>query len=121
MTDSELDARLRTLRPPEREPDYWDWFPRRVMAEVRAAGRTRPKRRGAMRFLPRLAWAGGLAFVATLVVLCVRSPQHCPIRTAAASLKSFARFPSDLAQLPQNARALMRVDRGLGSLIEEQP
>lgn len=121
MTDPELDAQLRALRPPEREPDYWDWFPRRVMAEVRAAGALRPARRRRMRFLPRLVWAGGLSVGATLVLLCLQSPQHCPIRTAMASLESFARFPSDLAQLPESARALMRVDRGLGSLIEDQP
>ncbi|MCX8091381.1 MAG: hypothetical protein N3I86_10730 [Verrucomicrobiae bacterium] len=121
MTDRELDAQLRALRPPERDPDYWEWFPRRVLAEVRAGARPRPRRRGLMRVVPRLAWASGLSLVAAVAVLCVESPRQCPVRVAVASLKSFARLPSDLAQLPESMRALMRVDRGLGSLIEEQP
>jgi hypothetical protein len=115
MTDPELDAQLRAVCAPEPDPDYWDWFPRRVLVEVRAATPPRAARRGLGRLAVRLAWACGL------LVLCMESPQHCPVRNAVASLKSFARFPSDLAQLPRSVRAIMRVDRGLGSLVEDQP
>jgi hypothetical protein len=121
MTDSELDAQLRAMRVPERDADYWDWFPRRVVAEVRAGAPPRPERPAAIRLLSRVAWAGGFAVFAALAAFCVQSPQHCPLRVVVASVESVVRFPADLAQLPQHVSAVMRVDRGLGALVEEQP
>ena len=38
MKNFDLDSELKSARVPERGGDFWDAFPRRVLAELRAAG-----------------------------------------------------------------------------------
>lgn len=117
MNDSELDSKLRMLRTPERDEAYWENLPHRVLVKAR----TRPVAEAPAIWFPRLAWAGAVALAILLVGVgwCIGSgiPRKT-IRYAALSIRSFQR---ELAQVPQRARTLMRVDRGLHGLIEEQP
>ena len=117
MNDSELDSKLRMLRVPERDEEYWEALPCRVVTKAVR----RPVAAPARILFPRLAWAGAVALAILLVAFgwCIGSgiPRKT-IRYAALSVRSFQR---ELAQVPQRARTLMRVDRGLQGLIEEQP
>jgi hypothetical protein len=117
MNDSELDSKLSTLRVPERDEQYWEMLPRRVV--MRARNRPRASAPGIL--FPRLVWAGAVALVILLVgfgwCMSAGMPRKT-LRYAAHGVRSFQR---ELAQVPERARALMRVDRGLHRLIEEQP
>jgi hypothetical protein len=117
MNDSELNSKLRMLRVPERDELYWEMLPRRVVARAR----NRPVVEAPRILFPRLARAGAVALMILLVGFgwCLASGMpRKTIHSAAHSVRSFQR---ELAQVPQRARALMRVDRGLHGLIEEQP
>jgi hypothetical protein len=117
MNESDLDSKLKTLHVPERDADYWEMFPRNVMRRARAVQvpRSRPN------WFPRLAWGGSIAFASLMIGLCVSHSPACPLEIASYAVKSAKSFHTEMAQLPKQARALMRIDHGLKKLIEEQP
>jgi hypothetical protein len=117
MNDFDLDSKLKTLRVPGRDPVYWEMFPRRVLIHARAT----PPQRSRSGWLPRLAWGGSVAFACLMMGLCLSPHCNCPLKAVSYAMQSAKSFHSELAQLPQQARALMRIDHGLHSLIEEQP
>ena len=117
MNDFDLNSKLKALQLPERDADYWEMFPRRVLANARAT----PGQRVQLVWWPRLAWGGGIAFACLVIGLCLRPGGSCPLNAVSHAMQTTRSFHRELAQLPRQARALMRIDHGLRSLIEEQP
>lgn len=65
MTDFELENKLKSARVPEPAPEYWEHFPRRVLAGLRA-----PKAATSVwkpRWGLRLAWGFGIAFTCLVI------------------------------------------------------
>ena len=117
MNDFDLDSKLKALPLPERGADYWEMFPRRVLAGARAT----PGERFQPAWWPRLALGGGMALASLVIGLCLSPGGSCPLKVVFHATQNARSFHRELAQLPQRARALMRIDHGLRSLIEEQP
>ena len=117
MKESELDSKLRALQVPERDPDYWEMFPRNVTRQAREM----PVQEVRTSWLPRLAWGGGIAFACLMIGLCLSHSPACPLEIASYAVHSAKSFHAEMAQLPKQARDLMRIDHGLHKLIEEQP
>jgi hypothetical protein len=117
MNDLDLDAKLKALQVPERDADYWELFPRRVVATARAT----PGQRFQPVCWPRLALGGGFAFACLVIALCLSPGGECPLKAVFHATQSARSLHRELAQLPMRARALMRIDHGMRSLIEEQP
>ena len=117
MKDSDLDSELKALPLPERDAEYWESFPQRVLAKAYAT----PVRKARPVWLPRLALGGGIAFACLMIGLCLSPGGICPLQAVSHATQRARSFHKELAQLPDRARVLMRIDHGLRSLIEEQP
>lgn len=116
MNRFDLDEKLKALRVPERSPGYWEMFPRRVLAQAQASS----TRNASPLWWPRLVWGGGLALAILAVGFCSCPGLACPMKTVAYAVHSAQIFRAEVVQLPQSARALMRVDHGLHGLIAEE-
>lgn len=53
MKDFDLESKVKAVRVPERDEDYWEAFPRRMLTELRSVPVERPVRRA---FIPGLLW-----------------------------------------------------------------
>lgn len=109
MNDFELKSALKSVRVPEQPPGYWDDFPSRVRLQLRPVFAVQPERKT---FLPRLAVAGGIAFVCVVMSLSAW--------TVDLVLKNQMAMRNDLVQSTGNLRALMAGDHGLHYLIVEK-
>lgn len=116
MNRFDLDERLKALRVPERDPGYWEMFPRRVLARAQAT----PARNVSPLWWPRLVWGGGLALAILAVGFCSCPGLACPMKTVAYAVQSARTFRAEVIQLPQSARALMRIDHGMHELLPEE-
>jgi hypothetical protein len=117
MNDFDLDSQLRALPVPERDAEYWEAFPQRVLVKAYAM----PMQKAQHVWLPRLALAGGIAFACLMIGLCLSPGGSCPLKAVSRATQHVRSFRKELAQLSNGARALMRVDHGLKYLVEEQP
>lgn len=118
MKDADLNAKLKVVRVPERDPDYWEMFPRRVMARSRATTGERVQQS----WLPRLAWGSALATICLLAgCWVVPVTNHPPKTVCFALVENMRSFHTELTQIPGRVRNVMQIEHGLHSLIEEQP
>lgn len=65
MNNTDLERLLKSAQVPERDAEYWEDFPRRVLSTARQ--RQAPAERPQSSFLPRLCWGLGLACVCVLL------------------------------------------------------
>jgi hypothetical protein len=115
MKNFDLDSELKSARVPERNGVFWDAFPRRVLAELRAAPAAPPAR---ARTMSRLAWSLGAALACLAAGFCLgqsRMPRTvcCALRENGKELRRTVR------QFPVHVRILMQDEHGLHKLIED--
>jgi hypothetical protein len=114
MNDFELETRLKAVPLPERPADYWEHFPAQVRTNLRRAV-LKPVAENL--WLPRLAWAGGLA---TLLILTFVFAQIKPVQTVSVALfKNEKHFRTEFVQFENQLHVLMRDEHGLHYLIAE--
>jgi hypothetical protein len=116
MKEFDLDSEIKSLRVPERGRDFWDNFPGRVMAELRAAPEVRHVPTASM---PRLAWGLGLALGCLAASLCL-GPGPMPKTISHAWLKDRMAFSQSAARIQNKLCTLIRDEHGLHRLIEDQ-
>ena len=115
MNDFELESKLRAVPLPQRPDDYWEHFPAQVRANLHRAA-MKPVAENL--WLPRLAWAGGLAVILAAGVWCV---QCKPLQTVSTALyKNERHFRTEFAQFESRLRVLMRDEHGMHYLIAEK-
>jgi hypothetical protein len=118
MNDAELKALLQKARTPERPQEFWDLFPRRVIAALdrRAMARQREIRRG-----PRLAWA--LATAACLMLAGFLGYRHWQAEQdpGLKMLQNARVIRETLALFPNQVRAIVQDEHGLQVLLSEKP
>lgn len=117
MKKFDLDSELKAVRVPQRGPEFWDAFPQRVMAELRAAPATSPARAPSM---PRLAWGFGAALACLVAGLCL-GKAHTPKMLCYAVIKNEKELRQTVRQFPSHIRAVMLDEHGLRKLVEDQP
>ncbi len=117
MKNFDLDSELKSARVPERGGDFWDAFPRRVLAELRAAPAAPPAR---VRTLPRLAWSLGAALACLAAVFCL-GRSRMPGTVCCVLLENEKELRQTVRQFPARARVLMQDEHGLHKLIEDLP
>ena len=114
MNNSELKAKLHSVRVPERSGEYWEDFPAQVRRNLSGVA---PQPVAENLWRPRLAWAGGLAFALALIFLSV---QFHPLQTASAALtKQERHFRTQVAQLETGLQKLMCNTHGMGHLLAD--
>ena len=114
MNNSDLDAKLKIIRVPERTEEYWNNFPSQVRVSLH---RTAPA------FVPQnprrsgFLWAGGWAVAMALVFVCL---QFHPLKTASNAItKNERHIRTQLAQLDAGLHVLMFNPHGMGYLLAE--
>ena len=115
MNDFELDAKLKSVRPPERTEEYWNDFPSRVRWQLH---RTPPPPEVRESRLPRFAWSLGASFACLLVGLLVLGQ---PLKAASSAIFQKEKFVrQQLAALPGQLQVLMADEHGLHYLVAEK-
>jgi hypothetical protein len=117
MKKFDLDSELKVVRVPEREQEFWDAFPRRVMAELRGASATQPVRTP---WLPRLAWSFVPALACVAACFCLWETR-LPKMLRYTVIQDERELRQTVRQFPVQIRAFMQDEHGLGKLIEDQP
>jgi hypothetical protein len=114
MNNSELEAKLKSVRVPERTEEYWNDFPSQVRVQLH---RSRPEFSPRPAWRPRFAWAGGVALAVALAFVCI---QFHPFQTASSVLTKHERhLRMQLAQLDAGLHVLMFNPHGMSYLLAE--
>jgi hypothetical protein len=118
MNDAELKALLKKARTPDRPEEFWDLFPRRVIA---AFNRRSSARQTEMRRAPRLAWA--LAMVTCLVVAGFLGYRHWHAEQdpGLKMLQNAKLIRETLALFPNQVRAIVQDEHGLQVVLSDKP
>jgi hypothetical protein len=115
MNDFELDAKLKSVRPPERTEDYWNDFPSRVRWQVQ---RTNSPPETCESWLPRFACRFGAGLACLLVGLVILNQ---PLKAASCAFFQKEHFiRHQLAALPGHLHVLMADEHGLHYLVAEK-
>jgi hypothetical protein len=117
MKKIDLDSELNRLRVPEKGRDFWDAFPQRVMAEARSAA---PDPVVAAAPVNHLAWSVGLALACLSVCFCLWETR-LPKTLCYALIQNEREMRQAVRQFPNQIRAFMQDEHGLGKLVEDQP
>ena len=117
MKDFDLESKIKAVHVPERDEDYWQAFPRRVLTELRAIPAERPARRA---FMPGLLWGGRVALACQMLGFCLWQGRM-PRALSHALLKDEQELRQSVARFHHNLGTLMQDEHGLHKLIEDQP
>ena len=117
MKDFDLESKIKAVRVPERNEDYWEAFPRQVLAELRTVPSERPTRR---EFMPGLWWGGRMALACLMMGFCLWE-SGTPRALSRALRKDEQELRQSVARLHNNLGTLMQDEHGLHKLIEDQP
>jgi len=118
MNDSELNRTLKSAEPPPRTDEYWADFPGQV---ARQLTRPLPPERRATNWLPRLAWAGGLAAVCGLIGFVLGHQWGQP-ETASNNgqvLQNEKVIREVMAMFPNRVRAIVKDEAGMQLVLSE--
>ena len=118
MNDSDLEKRLKAARVPARDEDYWESFPRLVLAQLRAGSAKGPV---APRWLPRLAWGNGIAFACLMIGFAIG---HWHGRVAKddpyALLQNGKLLREVFTLFPNRVRAIVQDEHGVQLVLADQ-
>ena len=119
MNKSQLDSILKKARLPEVSEESSESFPRRIVARLKHHEVQSPHARN---FLPRLAWAFGLA-ACVLVAFAIGhwSGQMETNNIAASdSLANLKLIRETMAMFPNRVRAIVQDERGVNLVLSDQ-
>lgn len=118
MNDMDLEKKLKDACVPERGEDYWESFPRVVLARLRAAPAERPEIEP--RRVSKLAWSG-VAFACLVIGFAIG---HWPGRTERndpyALLQNQKVLREVLTLFPNRVRAIVQDERGAQLVLSDQ-
>jgi len=119
MNDFDLDQKLKAARVPERDEDYWESFPRLILAGLRRAP-VRPQAEA--HWLPRLAWSGGLAIVC-LVIGFALGHRHGRMEKSDpyALLQNGKMLQEVITMFPHRVRAIVQDQQGVQLVLSDRP
>ncbi len=132
MNDFELESKLKAIRVPQKEDEYWEDFPRRVRSQL---GRPAPVERAKSHFLPQWAWNSGLALGCVTLILLLLPAFHAALLDEQALQRDAARLSAidwpkdyrdeqawqrDAARLPRQLRAFVADEHGMQYLVAER-
>jgi hypothetical protein len=117
MKDFDLESRIKALRAPERDADYWEAFPQRVMRELRASPVEQTPSQAA---LPGFLWFGRLALACLALSFCLWQ-SRAPKVLSHALLRDKQELRLSMARIENNLGRFMQDEHGLHRLVEDQP
>jgi hypothetical protein len=118
MKDSELNRLLKQAKVPERPPEFWAQFPRRVTARLHwkpAATSTE-----SVRWFPRLAWALGLAACVLAAFFIGHWRGHNDAIAQNDLLQNEKVIKEMLATFPNRVRGVVQDEHGLNVVLSDK-
>jgi hypothetical protein len=115
MKDFDLESKVKAVRVPERDKDYWEAFPQQVLTELRRAPVEQPAQRA---FMPGLLWAGRVALACLMLGFCLWQ-SRMPGTLSHALRKDEQELRQSVARFHNNLGRLMQDEHGLHKLIED--
>lgn len=115
MKRSDLEARLRSIRVPERPAEYWEDFPARIRVQLPRNASLPPVRESTP---AGLFWKWGLGFAA-VILAGVALNQPLKAASQAVSQKEHS-IRQQLATLPAHLQILMTDQHGLAYLVTDK-
>jgi hypothetical protein len=118
MNNAELDRLLKSARVPERDEDYWNDFPRRVLAEARRSPPQQETR--APRWGLRFAWGLGLATACVVLGFVLGQRQGGETAMAENGLLQNRKVIEEIiAMFPNRVRAVVNDEAGMRILLAD--
>jgi len=122
MNPSELERQLRQARVPERSEEYWENFPEKVLAELRAEARSsEPEPLPRARRFIHLAWGLGAAFACLLISFAADYWYDRRSSDDSALLQSRKLVSEMLTLFPNQLRAIIQDEHGVRLDLAEKP
>jgi hypothetical protein len=115
MNDFDLKSKIKAVRAPERGAEYWEAFPDRVLAELRAAPVHAPAPQSD---LSGLWWIGRLALACLALTFCLWQ-SGMPRALSHALRQDEMAFRQSVTRVHDNLDRLMQDEHGLHRLIED--
>lgn len=120
MNDFELEKKLKAAQVPARDENYWESFPRVVLAGLRATPAKRPMPERP--WLPRLAWSGGIAVVCLIIGFAIGLRHGRTVQTDSyAFLQNPRMLQEVMAMFPNRIRAIVQDQQGVQLVLSDQP
>ena len=122
MKESDLESKIRSVRVPERDGEFWQTLPSRVMARAQSA----PALRRGADVSPSLHHSlfsvlnSKFALAAVVLGLCLWQ-SRMPQAVSHLLLQDERQMRQALDQWPQGLHLLMRDEHGLHNLIQDPP
>jgi len=117
MKDFNLESEIKALHVPKHRDEYWEAFPDRVLAELRAEP-VAPVRTHSI--MPELMWVARVAFACLMLGFCLWQ-SRAPRALSHVLLKDERAFRQSVARFDHNLSRFMQDEHGLHRLIEDQP
>lgn len=117
MKNFDLDSEVKALRAPERDEEFWDTFPQRVLTELRST----PPPASIPRAAPsRLVWTTVWSLAGLAFCLCL-GLTHTPRAVCFALIQDERNLRRSIQVFPDHVRTLMQDEHGLHQLVADQP
>jgi len=132
MNDFELESKLKAIKVPAREEEYWGDFPRRVRSQLGPPVFVEPPR---ARLMPQWAWNSGLALTCVCLSLLLWPVFHAALLDEQTLQRDAARLSAidwpkdyqdeqawqrDAAKLPKQLHLLLADEHGMQDLVAER-
>jgi hypothetical protein len=122
MKDFDLESKIKSVRVPERDGEFWQTLPRRVLAKAQAAPEARPPAFPSPPSHYSLFTILNSKFVLAVLLLGLCLWQsRMPQAISRVLLKDGREMRQALAQFPSRLDTLMRDEHGLHNLILDPP
>jgi hypothetical protein len=117
MNDSELNQLLKKARVPERTPEFWAQFPRRVTARLH--WKPAATREQSVRWFPRLAWSLGVAACVLAGFFVGHGRGHNEAMIESGLLQNEKVIEEMLATFPNRVRGVVQDEHGLNVVLSD--
>lgn len=115
MKDFDLESKIKALRVPERDADYWEQFPQHVVGELRATPAYRP---APPAFGSWFLWGTRMALTCLVLGFCLWQ-SRVPKALSHALLTDERKLCQSVERFHDNLGRLMEDEHGLHRLIED--
>jgi hypothetical protein len=122
MRDFDLESKIKSVRVPERDGEFWQTLPQRVLAKAQAAPEPNPGALPSPPFHYSLFTVlnSKFALAVLLLGLCLWQ-SRMPQAISRVLLKDEREMRQTLAQFPGRLDTFMRDEHGLHNLIQDPP
>lgn len=114
MNDFDLESRIKSLRVPERDEEYWNSFSGQVLMQLRRPVAERAPEPSPM---ARFGWNASFALGCVAACFCIWQTYTGPVSHAISKQQKEIRHA--LLQFHDNIGKVMRDEHGLHRLVEE--